>query len=247
MMTRSPASAPTTEPRIAGPESIRPYLTAGSIALRSSSHLFDPAAMAVKRALDLILAIPLALLSLPVTLAAAITVKLISPGPAFFVQEREGLGSRRIRVWKIRTMVPDAVARLEKLLASDAQARAEWQRYMKLKNDPRVIPYIGRFLRRTSIDELPQLWSVIKGEMSLVGPRVFVNYHLERFPVEFRVIRRQVLPGLTGLWQVTTHSNGDLQAQAEADTYYICNWSIWLDFWILLRTISVVIRGHGAF
>ena len=231
---------------MASVDTIRTYASGSSIGSVASPHLFDPDVIALKRILDLIVAIPLALLALPVILVAALAVKLISPGPAFFIQEREGLSSRRIRILKIRTMVPDAVARLEKHLAADPQAKAEWQRYMKLKNDPRVIPYIGRLLRRTSIDELPQLWSVLRGELNLVGPRVFVDYHLNEFSPEFRILRRQVRPGLTGLWQVTLRSNGDLHAQQEADTYYICNWSLKLDLWILLRTIPAVLKGTGA-
>lgn len=226
--------------------SLRPRSMGNSLALEVRNNLLDPVNIWVKRLFDLLVAVPLALLTLPVILAAGLVVKLISPGPAFFVQEREGLCGRRIRVWKIRTMVCDAEELLAKHLAENEDARTEWARHMKLRNDPRIIPVVGRFLRRFSIDEFPQLWNVLKGEMSLVGPRPFPHYHLAQFPEEFRSLRRQVPPGMTGLWQVTCRSEGDLQAQEQMDTHYIRNWSLWVDLWVILRTAGAVLEGRGA-
>ncbi len=144
-------------------------------------------------------------------------------------------------------MVPDAEERLAEYLKANPAARFEWQRYVKLRKDPRVVPVVGSFLRRSSIDELPQLWNVIRGEMSLVGPRLFPRYHVERFERDFRRLRRQVPPGMTGLWQVNHRSSGDLSLQQTADSYYVHNWSLWLDLWILLRTGRIVLTGSGAY
>ncbi len=217
------------------------------LTLEVPNNLLSPLARWTKRVADLSLAVPSAILAVPAVLAAALTVKIASPGPAFFAQEREGVSGRRIRVWKIRTMRPDAEVYLDAYLRANSGARHEWESHMKLRRDPRVIPVVGRFLRRFSIDELPQLWSVIRGEMSLVGPRPFPDYHLGRFSSEFRDLRRQVPPGITGLWQVACRSEGDLDLQEETDSYYIRNWSLWVDLWVLLRTVRVVLNGAGSY
>jgi Undecaprenyl-phosphate galactose phosphotransferase WbaP len=201
----------------------------------------------VKRTLDLVVAIPLIIVLSPLLLALMAWIRLVSPGNPVYGQEREGLDGRRVRIWKLRTMYIDADARLKQLLERDAEARNEWQRYFKLKNDPRILPFLGTFLRKFSLDELPQLWNVIVGEMSMVGPRPFPNYHLEAFDEKFRTLRPRVLPGVTGLWQVTARSEGDLDVQQRLDTYYIRNWSVWLDLYLMARTFSVVVRGRGAY
>ena len=216
------------------------------LALEIRHDRFARENLLVKRALDLAIGLPAFLVALPAIAVAALLVKLRSPGPAFYAQVREGLDGQPVKVWKIRTMVPDAERRLEEHLAADPAAREEWDRTMKLVRDPRIIPGVGRFLRRSSIDELPQLWSVLVGSLSLVGPRPFPDYHLARFGREFRELRRQVPPGVTGLTQVDHRSDSDLGMQEVADTYYINNWSIWLDLWILLRTVGTVLSGRGA-
>jgi Undecaprenyl-phosphate galactose phosphotransferase WbaP len=226
---------------------VRPRPLGTCLILDVRNNLLDPFSTMVKRALDLLVAIPLSVLAVPVVMMACIGVKLVSPGPCFFTQEREGLRGRRIRVWKIRTMHPNAHEHLSHYLRHNLQAHEEWERHMKLRDDPRVIAVVGRFLRRFSLDELPQLWHVVKGDMSLVGPRPFPDYHLERFSGDFRDLRRQALPGISGFWQVTHRSEGNLQAQEEADTYYIRNWSLWLDLWVLVRTVTVVLRGKGSY
>lgn len=201
----------------------------------------------VKRLLDLGLGGVLLLLSAPLWLGAALLVRLTSRGPAFYTQEREALFGRRFRLIKLRTMYADAEARLERHLAADAAARAEWQDQRKLRHDPRVLPFVGHWLRRFSIDELPQLWHVVRGDMSLVGPRPFPEYHLESFSPAFRELRRRVRPGLTGLWQVTVRSSGGITEQEAYDSYYIRNWSLWMDLYVLGKTFAAVIRGRGAY
>jgi len=219
----------------------------GVLGLEVKKNLLLRRNWVLKRLLDYFLGIPLTLLALPVVGLAALWIKRVSPGPAFFTQEREGYQGRVIRVYKLRTMYPDAEARLRRYLEENPQAREEWERYFKLKEDPRVLPGVGHLLRRTSLDELPQLFNVLKGEMSLVGPRPFPRYHLEKFNPGFRELRRSVLPGLTGLWQVSARSEGDLEVQEALDTYYIRNWSIWLDLYILARTVWVVLTRKGAY
>jgi len=201
----------------------------------------------VKRSLDLVMATPLIILLSPLLLALMVWIRLVSPGNPVYGQDREGLDGERIRIWKLRTMYIDADKRLEKLLERDPEARKEWQRYFKLKNDPRILPFLGTLLRKFSLDELPQLWNVIAGEMSLVGPRPFPDYHLQAFDEKFRTLRHRVLPGVTGLWQVSARSEGDIEVQQRLDTYYIRNWSVWLDLYLMARTFSVVVRGRGAY
>ena len=200
----------------------------------------------LKQTLDYLLALPLVVLSVPVVAVLALWIMLWSGGSPFYVQTRAGKAGRPIKVWKLRTMYADADQRLQRLLAEDSAARQEWARYCKLANDPRILPGIGTFLRRTSLDELPQIFNVVRGEMSLVGPRPFPLYHLELFDASFRSLRASVIPGITGLWQVSARSDGDLEVQQALDTFYIRNWSIWIDLYILWRTVGAVLAGRGA-
>jgi lipopolysaccharide/colanic/teichoic acid biosynthesis glycosyltransferase len=142
-------------------------------------------------------------------------------------------------------MVVNAKEQLELMLESNPQMREEWERNHKLKNDPRVTR-IGRFLRRTSFDEFPQLINILKGEMSLVGPRPVVDEEVEKYGEDYSRIF-SVKPGLTGLWQVSGRSDTDYSERVAFDTYYLQSWSVWLDLWILYKTVGVVIRGKGAY
>jgi lipopolysaccharide/colanic/teichoic acid biosynthesis glycosyltransferase len=182
----------------------------------------------------------------PLLAIAALWIKAVSPGPAVYMQEREGKQGHSIRVFKLRTMYPNAEEMLDRYLTQNLEASREWARFCKLKNDPRILPGIGSFLRKTSLDELPQLWNVLRGDMSLVGPRPFPRYHNQRFHPDFQALRLEVTPGLTGLWQVSARSNGDLDAQTSLDSYYIRNWSLWLDAYILVCTVRTVLAREGA-
>ena len=225
-----------TEPRDLG----------GVLGLEIKQSLLVPFNRWVKRALDLALAGIGLIVSAPLLGIAVLWIKRTSPGRAFYHQERQGQDGKVIRVWKLRTMYQDAERMLRRYLDEDPRVRQEWDRHCKLKNDPRILPGIGRFLRSTSLDELPQLWNILKGEMSLVGPRPFPRYHNDRFHPDFRNLRMQVPPGLTGLWQVSERSEGDLEVQASLDSYYIRNWSVWLDLYILARTVRTVVAREGA-
>jgi len=200
-----------------------------------------------KRIMDYFMGVPIFIISIPILIFFAVWIMIASPGNPFYCQVREGRGGKKFKVWKLRTMYQDAEKLLQEHLAANPSVRKEWNTFFKLKNDPRILKGIGTILRKTSLDELPQLWNVLRGEMSLVGPRPFPHYHLEQFNEDFRKIRRSVIPGMTGLWQVSARSDGDLAVQEKLDTYYIRNWSPWLDLSLLGRTILIVLTGKGAY
>jgi len=219
----------------------------GLLGLEYGNNLLRPYARWVKRAVDLVVGGLALLLALPVIAAALVLVRLSGPGPLLYWQVREGRFGKPFSVPKIRTMVPDAEKRLQEHFEQNAALRTEWEAGYKLRADPRLIPGLGRWLRRFSIDELPQLWSVVKGEMSLVGPRPFPHYHLQAISARSLDLRRQVRPGLTGVWQVVARGVADVQAQEAYDSHYIRNWSLWLDLYILGKTVAAVLSGRGAY
>jgi exopolysaccharide biosynthesis polyprenyl glycosylphosphotransferase len=195
----------------------------------------------IKRILDFTISSILMTLLLPVLAVTAILVKLTSPGPVLFAQKRLGLNKRHFNVYKFRTMVADAEKRLHEVEHLNQVSGPVF----KVWNDPRITP-VGRFLRKTSIDELPQLFNVLRGDMSLVGPRPLPVRDYEGFNKDWQRRRLSVKPGITCLWQIRGRSSIPFEEWMELDLQYIDRWSLWLDLQILLRTIPAVLKGSGA-
>ena len=181
---------------------------------------------------------------IPLLAVLAVLVKLTSRGPVFYKAKRLGLNGREITVWKFRTMRQDADEYLKKMLESDPVLAAEWKEKFKLEHDPRITPF-GNFLRKTSLDELPQLFNVLTGEMAMIGPRPIVKAEVEYYGENYKVFSR-VKPGITGLWQISGRSETTYEQRVNFDLSYIMNWSVWLDIYILMRTVLEVIRCRGA-
>jgi exopolysaccharide production protein ExoY len=198
----------------------------------------------MKRVFDFVAAAGLLVAVSPLMLVVGLLTRLHDGETALFSQERVGRGGRLFRCYKIRSMVPDAQARLNGILASDPIAREEWDLHQKLTNDPRVTP-LGHFIRKTSLDELPQLWNVMKGEMSLVGPRPISVAETVRYG-EAMADYRSVRPGLTGLWQVSGRSDVDYATRVALDQTYARERTFWGDVRILLLTIPAVMKSRGA-
>ena len=203
-----------------------------------------PAKSRLKRAFDLVAGLGLLVFFAPLLLILAAAVSR-DGGPALFGHRRIGAGGQPFICWKFRSMVVDAEAALARTLASNPEARREWERDFKLRNDPRVTR-LGRFLRKTSLDELPQLFSVITGEMSLIGPRPIVADEITRYGAGFSDYTA-CRPGLTGLWQVSGRNDVDYAERVAIDSRYARNWSFLGDLSILVRTIGVVLRRSGAY
>lgn len=225
---------------------VAPRDLVGILGLEISSNLLNPLARVFKRATDL----AIVLLTLPIWAPLCVLIGLLvwlgDRKHPLFRHERMERNGRLFHAWKFRTMLPDAEDLLKRKLAEDHVLRQEWETTFKLRKDPRITP-IGRLLRRASLDELPQLVNVLRGEMSLVGPRPLPPYHHQELPERVRRLRDRVRPGITGLWQVSGRSESGNAGIAKWDAYYVRNWSVWLDIVILVRTIRAVFSGHGAF
>jgi exopolysaccharide production protein ExoY len=194
----------------------------------------------IKRILESLLILATAHVTLPLVLFMALLVSLDGGNP-FFVQKRIGRNGRVFRIWKLRTMVPNAEDKLQSYLAQNPEARRQWDLTQKLKNDPRVTP-LGRILRKTSLDELPQLLNVLNGTMALVGPRpmMVAQRHLYGGRSYYRL-----RPGITGLWQISARNESEFAARVYYDDLYSHTLSLWTDMRILARTVAVVLRGTG--
>jgi undecaprenyl-phosphate galactose phosphotransferase len=213
----------------------------------SASHgLLNPFNRMIKSVMDCVGAVLALALFSPVFLYAAWKIKRDDGGSVFFTQTRMGYNLKRFKLYKFRTMAPNAESMLKELL-KDEDVRREYEVAFKFKNDPRITK-VGKFLRKTSLDEIPQIFNVLKGEMSLIGPRPFVPQEIEPRYGHAAAQIYKVKPGLTGLWQVSGRNNiTDFQYCKDLDLYYIHNWSLWLDIVILFRTVKVLINGYGAY
>lgn len=224
---------------------LTPQDLGNAVGLQVQQNLRDKRRLGVKRCMDVLLCAMGGVVLLPFGLLLALAIRLDSRGPVFYRQRRIGRGGREILIFKFRTMVEHADNVLNEVLERDPELRAEWMRDQKLKNDPRITR-VGRLLRKVSLDELPQLLNVVTGDMSLVGPRPIVEKEIDKYgPVydEYCMVR----PGITGLWQISGRNNTTYEERVAFDHYYINNWSVWMDLWILGKTVPVVITGYGAY
>jgi undecaprenyl-phosphate galactose phosphotransferase len=181
----------------------------------------------------------------PLLLIIAILIKSDSKGPVIYRAGRIGYKEKDIYVYKFRTMFGDADEKLEELLSASVELRKEFEDNFKLKDDPRVTR-VGRFLRKTSLDELPQIFNVLKGQMNLIGPRPIVREEVIKYGEAFYELIK-VKPGMSGLWQISGRNDVDYERRVQLDLFYIKNWSLWMDITILLRTFIVVMQGRGAY
>jgi lipopolysaccharide/colanic/teichoic acid biosynthesis glycosyltransferase len=227
-------------------ETRHPHHVAPGLDARAPISLVGPSRVSIyrnggKRALDLLLVVFGGLLILPLMIVIALLVKR-DGGAVFYSQKRIGQNGEEFTFWKFRSMVPDAEQRLADHLAEDPAAEQEWKVTQKLRNDPRITP-IGRFIRKTSLDELPQLWNVICGDMSLVGPRPMMPSQKDLYPgTEYYALR----PGLTGYWQVSKRNNVSFAARAKYDAMYYRELSLAADIKTLFKTVGAVVRGSGC-
>lgn len=209
------------------------------------SRLSGPIGMSPKRFADIVLAITGIVVFAPLLIICFLATVMASPGPALFRHRRVGFNGKHFDCLKFRTMVTDAPERLRRLLESDPSAASEWSTNRKLKRDPRVTA-IGAILRKTSLDELPQLFNVLKGEMSIVGPRPVTDEELERYSTSVGAYLA-CRPGITGLWQVSGRSSTTYDKRVACDTFYAQNWSMALDVKILIVTVPSLLFAGGAY
>jgi len=222
---------------------VRPIDLHGILAIETYYHLLNKRETVIKRILDTFLTLLLLLFSWPIFLILAILVWVDSKGPIFYTQERLGQDGNIFDSFKFRTMYDQADQMLQDLLENDPAAKQEYETYHKLANDPRITK-VGRILRRYSLDELPQLINVLKGDMNLIGPRSYLPRELPAMGDYARIILK-VKPGITGWWQVMGRNATSFKERLQLDEYYISNWSIWLDIYIVIKTVWVLINGQG--
>jgi Undecaprenyl-phosphate galactose phosphotransferase WbaP len=217
----------------------------GIVGLEVTRQLLRPSARFAKRTLDLAIALILAPFVILILALFALLIKLEGRGPIFYGNERVGLGGKKFKAWKLRSMQVDGDKILHSYLAEHPDEAHEWHTTQKLKRDPRITR-VGALMRKTSIDELPQLWNVVIGQMSVVGPRPMLESQVAMYGDSFNLYK-QVRPGITGLWQVSGRNELSFAERVKLDKYVIQNWSVWLDLYILARTAGVVLTAKGAY
>ncbi|QHI70199.1 exopolysaccharide biosynthesis polyprenyl glycosylphosphotransferase [Tichowtungia aerotolerans] len=225
---------------------VKPCDLKGILGLELRRNLLDPMSSFCKNFAEWILVFLTLPIWGPLCLFLMLLVWLHDLSAPVYAQTRLGKNGRLFKAYKLRTMVPDAESVLLEKLSTDPVLKKEWEKHYKLKQDPRIT-LVGKFLRKTSLDEIPQLWCVLIGKMALVGPRPLPDYHHNELELRTQRLRMRVRPGITGLWQVSGRSDSGTTGMDRWDTYYVTNWSVWLDIVILARTLRVVLFGSGAY
>jgi Undecaprenyl-phosphate galactose phosphotransferase WbaP len=227
------------------PDHWNPQRLDGLAGIHLQQNLILPLPRLTKRFIDLVATTIGGILLVPLFFYLAVAVKMSSRGPILYGHERIGRYGRRFKAWKFRTMFQNSNLVLDQYLEDNPDLKEEWERDHKLRYDPRVTR-IGRFLRKTSLDELPQLWNVVRGDMSLVGPRPIVTDEIVKYG-QYYGLYTMVKPGITGLWQVSGRNNTTYDERVQLDAYYVRNWSPWVDVFLLLKTIRIVLFARGAY
>lgn len=227
------------------PDQWNPQRLDGLAGIHLQQNLMLPLPRFTKRIMDLVGAIVGGILLLPLLFYIAVAVKMSSRGPVLYANDRIGRGGRRFRMWKFRSMFTDGDGVLEDYLDANPDCREEWETTQKLRTDPRITR-IGRFIRKTSLDELPQLWNVLRGDMSIVGPRPILLDEEAKYG-EYYGLYTMVSPGITGMWQVCGRSNTSYEERLQLVAYYVRNWSLWLDLHLLMKTARIVLFSRGAY
>ena len=214
------------------------------LTFRLVNNLASPINRIVKRSFDFILGVIVIVCLSPLLAVIAIAIRLDSPGHVLFSHSRIGQNGKHFRCYKFRSMASNAQELLIKMLRDNPSLQREWDYHYKIKNDPRITR-VGKILRSTSLDELPQLFNVLRGEMSLVGPRPITDQEVPNFGthIDYYLVR----PGLTGLWQVSGRSEMDYERRVSLESWYVRNWSLWTDITLLIRTVAIILAGHGAY
>jgi Undecaprenyl-phosphate galactose phosphotransferase WbaP len=217
----------------------------GILGVEISHRLLFRTPRLIKRCCDFVLSGLGLLVLMPFLLIIGALIRITSPGPILFGNRRIGAGGKEFTAWKFRSMCVDAEETLRRAFVENPRLREEWEMDQKIRRDPRVT-WVGRFLRKSSLDELPQLWNVLRGEMSLVGPRPIIAGLVEKYGPNFSLYCK-VRPGISGLWQVSGRNNTTYEERVRLDEYYVRNWSFWMDLYILGKTVKVVLTGDGAY